>query len=277
MASPSPSPSSSSTVREAALNRRSRAVVMGVSMALILCSVIWTYADGAAIIDESQNGTAAMSLKQETAKNELVGDSDPPVGELVSRKSAEGLNYLLYLPEQWTPKSEKKYPVIVFLHGRGESGGTSVMTEQSLPLQLKTNSTLRKAFPFIVILPSCPWSCAQKNEWQPNIMQRTTKVINEVATRYNGDFNRVSLAGQSMGGNGAWEYASSQKGLFSAVVAICGYLRSNLYEDHEIAKRLRLPIWVFHAENDVVIPVGASDSITKAIQNLEEEGGCLHL
>jgi len=54
----------------------------------------------------------------------------------------------------------------------------------------------------------------------------------------------VSLAGQSMGGNGAWEYASSQKGLFSAVVAICGYLRSNLYEDHEIAKRLRLPIWV---------------------------------
>jgi len=118
------------------------------------------------------------------------------------------------------------------------------MTEQSLPLQLKTNSTLRKAFPFIVILPSCPWSCAQKNEWHPNIMQRTTKVINEVATRYNGDFNRVSLAGQSMGGNGAWEYASSQKGLFSAVVAICGYLRSNLYEDHEIAKRLRLPIWV---------------------------------
>ena len=38
-----------------------------------------------------------------------------------------------------------------------------------------------------------------------------------------GDSERVYLAGQSMGGNGAWQYLAMQPQMFAGALVICGY------------------------------------------------------
>jgi len=184
-------------------------------------------------------------------------------GKLIEKETEAGLKYLLYLPVERDGKS----PMIVFLHGRGESGGFEITKKQSLPLQLDTNSTLKQEFPFITIMPQCPRRCAHANEWLETTLRETTRLTNEIAAKYDGDFHRISLLGQSMGGNGAWEYAAMQKNMFSAVVPICGYTRTFLYDRDQLASHLyNTSVWAFHADNDVVIPVDATDGIIHVLK-----------
>eukprot|EP00468_Gymnochlora_sp_CCMP2014_P006866 CAMPEP_0167766776 /NCGR_PEP_ID=MMETSP0110_2-20121227/15567_1 /TAXON_ID=629695 /ORGANISM="Gymnochlora sp., Strain CCMP2014" /LENGTH=266 /DNA_ID=CAMNT_0007654911 /DNA_START=251 /DNA_END=1048 /DNA_ORIENTATION=- len=202
----------------------------------------------------------------EVASEEVYRSSDTePRGKLLEKETENDLKYLLYLPKNPTSKPS---PMIVFLHGRGESGAFDQTTQQSLPFQLDTNSTLTETFPFITIVPQCPRRCAMLNGWQEDILREVTKLVNQVAEKYGGNLQRVSLAGQSMGGNGAWEYAAMQKGLFSSVVVVCGYARTHLYTRERLASHLRgTPIWVFHAENDAVISVRASDEMVETLKH----------
>ena len=50
---------------------------------------------------------------------------------LVGISNRGGLDFELILPANWSP--DQLHPVIVFLHGRGESGGFDVTNAQSLP------------------------------------------------------------------------------------------------------------------------------------------------
>lgn len=154
----------------------------------------------------------------------------------------------------------------MFLHGRGESGSFSVTNLQSLPLQLLTNSTLSDNFPFIVIIPQCPKDCSELNVWTEDTLKATTSIIKEVSMMYHGDPTRIYLTGQSMGGNGAWLYASQQLKLFSAVLVICGYGGS--HEEgrlivEKISKEEELSVGIIHSADDSVIPVKASDEMAR--------------
>uniref|UniRef100_A0A7S3YPD0 Phospholipase/carboxylesterase/thioesterase domain-containing protein n=1 Tax=Lotharella globosa TaxID=91324 RepID=A0A7S3YPD0_9EUKA len=225
-------------------------------------SLTFPMAPGSEIPGTGSHGLEAVVGKP---RESAAGGFDDLKGKVTKMSTADGLDYLFFLPKNWTP--EKKHPVLVFLHGRGESGGFDVTLRQSLPLQLNTNATAQDAFPFITIMPSCPWSCAMANEWQDATLQATTELVNDVVSKYNGDYTRVTLAGQSMGGNGAWEYAAMQKGVFSSLVVVCGYTRNMLYSTSQLGKQLKdIPIWVFHAHNDVVIPVDASSSVVRAFK-----------
>ena len=64
-----------------------------------------------------------------------------------------------------------RHPVIVFLHGRGESGGFAVSYAQSLPWLLVkgNNASFAASFPFIVIAPQCPAHCARVNQWTKEV------------------------------------------------------------------------------------------------------------
>ena len=100
---------------------------------------------------------------------------------------------------------------------------------QSLPLQLLSNRSFMASFPFIAIVPQCPQECAMANHWLSSTLQGVTALLRDwVLTPpseggLGGDRARVYLAGQSMGGHGAWIYAAQQPRLFAAVVVVCGY------------------------------------------------------
>ena len=190
-------------------------------------------------------------------------------GVLVAR-AWKGLHFELFLPFTWT--AANRQPVLVFLHGRGESGGFEVTNAQSLPSLLLTNRSFAASFPFVTIVPQCPQQCAMANHWLPHTLQSISTLLVDVVVNsrsLGGDPERVYLAGQSMGAHGAWIYAAQQRRLFAALVVVCGYLQGRR-EAREVAQRLaqdRLPVAVFHAADDVVIPVDASDDAVAALRS----------
>ena len=203
-------------------------------------------------------------------------------GQLVEYSRGD-LQFELFLPAHWQPAtaSHGSHPVLVFLHGRGESGAFDVTNAQSLPLQLLTNASFAAAFPFIAVVPQCPSECAAANGWLPQTLQAVTSLLREWVlvsgagaesrnsnTHLGGDRSRVYLAGQSMGGHGAWSYAAQQPRLFAAVVVVCGYAQGGR-EATAFAERLskgRMAVAVYHSADDSVIPVAASDQMVGALK-----------
>ena len=191
-------------------------------------------------------------------------DTSQVTGQLVQPHVAgDALRYELFLPTV-APPAPARSPLLVFMHGRGESGGFDVTNAQSLPLQLLANASFAASFPFAVLVPQCPEYCASDNGWPDEVLQSLTALIAATVSAHGLDSSRISLAGQSMGGNGAWLYAAQQRRLFSALVVICGY--SYPKDSAQIAKRLStLPVTVYHSADDVVIPVSASDTMVKLL------------
>ena len=167
----------------------------------------------------------------------------PTNDELLSKRGTlfetahHNLKFELFVPSNWQPPSAtaKRYPVIVFLHGRGESGGFEINNAQSLPLQLLTNRSFAASFPFITVVPQCPRQCAMANHWLSTTLQSVTALVRDWVLHQpdagngglGGERSKVYLAGQSMGGHGAWIYAAQQPRLFAAIVVVCGYMHGS--------------------------------------------------
>jgi hypothetical protein len=63
------------------------------------------------------------------------------------------LKYEIFVPTACALPCVSKLPVLVFLHGRGESGGFDVTNAQSLPWLLLNNASFTSSFQFIAIVP----------------------------------------------------------------------------------------------------------------------------
>jgi predicted peptidase len=168
------------------------------------------------------------------------------------------LDYLLSLPTDYTKQNDKKWPLILFLHGSGERGTDVSKVKMHGPpkiidLDKDKSSVLTKEF--IVVSPQCPpgqW-------WKADDL---IFLLDDIQSKYDVDTNRVYVTGLSMGGFGTWELAADHPDRFAAVAPMCGGGRP------EFAKRMKnLPIWVFHGEVDKAVPFERSvemvDALTK--------------
>ncbi|MBI3469587.1 MAG: prolyl oligopeptidase family serine peptidase, partial [Planctomycetes bacterium] len=143
------------------------------------------------------------------------------------------LNYLLYLPEGYG-KGDKAWPLLLFLHGAGESGNDLKQVKRHGPPKLvETGNELS----FIVVSPQSPG-----RGWD---VQALNALLDDVVAKHKVDQNRIYVTGLSMGGFGTWSLAAAYPERFAAIVPICGG------GDPASAKRLKdLPIWVFHGAKD---------------------------
>ncbi len=166
------------------------------------------------------------------------------------------LNYLLYLPEGYD-KAEKPFPLVLFLHGAGESGSdVSKVKAQGIP-KLIANG---KSFPFIVVSPQSPGM-----GWNADTLNA---LLDDVMSKYKVDKNRVYLTGLSMGGGGTWTLAAAHPERFAAIAPICGAIRSN-DAGKSLAKKMKdLPIWVFHGAKAPTVPIARSEEMVKALKDL---------
>lgn len=170
-----------------------------------------------------------------------------------------GLRYVLYLPAGYGDEASRRWPMILFLHGAGESGSDlSRVRTQSLPALIEGGLAL----PFVVIAPQCPASStaplpgpvrdlAQATFSAPDMLPRLASLVAEAVRLFRVDPERVCLTGFSMGANGAWSLALAEPGLFSrlAPVSGCGL------PSPEGAPALRgLPVWMFHGSADGTFP-----------------------
>jgi predicted peptidase len=168
------------------------------------------------------------------------------------------LKYLLYLPPDYKAGSQKRWPLMLFLHGSGERGSDVQRVAVHGPLKLVEQGT---NFPFIIVAPQCPENQIWENE-------PLLQLLDSVEKKYAVDTKRVYLTGLSMGGYGTWQLGLLHPDLFAAIVPICG--GCNLI-DVLIARRdnqrafKSLPVWAFHGGKDDVVPLSESERIVEGL------------
>lgn len=182
--------------------------------------------------------------------------------------------YQVYLPANYT--KDRRWPVIVFLHGSGERGSDGlVQTEVGIGGAIRRHV---ERFPAIVVLPQC-----RKGVWwsAPEMEAQVMKALEQTVKEFKGDEKRLYLTGLSMGGYGTWSLAAKYPGKFAALVPVCGGVRVppaiaaslGTRQDEsvdpylETAKKIgQTPVWVFHGDADPAVPVTESRKMVEAIK-----------
>lgn len=118
-------------------------------------------------------------------------------------------DYLLYLPESYAANSTDRYPLILFLHGRGERGSEiEKIKVHGIPKVIEG----REDFPFIAVSPQCP-----AESWWTMELEALDALLNEILAQYQVDTTRIYLTGLSMGGQGTWHLAMLRPDRFAAI------------------------------------------------------------
>ena len=203
--------------------------------------------------------TVAGSLALLMAINTVQAqDAKPAAGKQVetafSTSDGASVPYLIYLPKNYDAAGEK-LPLMLFLHGRGESHGPlSLVAKWGPPLMAASGEEL----PYILVSPQCP----SADSWaKPSQQSRLLELLADITKDYNVDTNRVYLSGLSMGGYGSWRLAADHPDRFAAVIPVCGG------GDPKDAEKLKsVPIWVFHGDQDRAVPFSKSVEMVDAIK-----------
>ena len=172
-----------------------------------------------------------------------------------THKNADGTEspYVLFLPANYDGKTE--VPVILFLHGAGETkGGTKKPVEVGLGPVIKKEQD----FPAIVVIPQ-----SEKRTWQAvsDDGKRALAILDTVTKEYKTDAKRTYLTGLSMGGYGTWSIIATQPEKFAAIVPICGGGDPNA-----AAKFKDVPCWCFHGDKDPAVNVQKSRDMIEALK-----------
>lgn len=176
---------------------------------------------------------------------------------------------------------QKKYPIVIVLHGSGERGNDN---EKQLVWgsSLFLDSANRVNFPAIVVFPQCPegqwWSpLNRKNEVNDSLgtyhvvsslpatkpMQLLLQFLNNLITSGRVDPKRVYVGGLSMGGMGTFDLITRRPNLVAAAFPICG-----AGDPASIYKvRKTLPLWIFHGAADESVPVAQSRLMVNLLSN----------
>ena len=160
--------------------------------------------------------------------------------------------YWLYLPEGYGEK-DKRWPLMLFLHGAGERGNDLNKVKVHGPPKLVGN---KKDFPFIIVSPQCP-----KDVWWNDKLDVLINLLDEIEASYHVDTDRVYLTGLSMGGFGSWALASKYPDRFAAIAPICGGGMMIM-----VPGLTDIPIWAFHGAKDKVVPLKESEEMVKMIK-----------
>ena len=174
-------------------------------------------------------------------------------------KNADGKEspYVVFVPHDYDGK--KEYPVILFLHGAGET--KTDKTGGQMPVNVGIGPAIKKqekTFPAIVLIPRAEgfgWGADTANA------KRALAMLDEVMKEYKGDPKRVYLTGLSMGGMGTWSLAAAHPDRWAAIVPICGR------GDVKTAEKFKdIPCWCFHGDADTAVKVEGSREMIDAIK-----------
>jgi predicted esterase len=179
--------------------------------------------------------------------------------------------FQVYLPEDWRRDHDKQWPIILFLHGRGERGSEGMwQTQVGLPAQLRDHP---ERWPFIVVMPQC----TQEHYWTDHDMLAVAMMSLDLETaEFHADVNRTYLSGLSLGGYGAWELARLHPNRWAAVaIAAGGIFWSYAPERWQRSSSLpaeyaqavgQVPIWLFHGADDNIVAPRQSELMYAAVK-----------
>lgn len=166
--------------------------------------------------------------------------------------------YYEYLPQGYSPSGSQKYPLMIFVHGSGETGdGSPSQISRVLrngPPKLISQgifpnsfSVKGQTFKFIVLSP-------QFTIWPDDI--NIDDIINYAIKNYDIDTSRIYLTGLSMGGGVVWQYAGDDIGYgrrIAAIVPIAGASWPAYFRCENIAAA-NIAVWATHNNGDPTVP-----------------------
>jgi predicted peptidase len=193
--------------------------------------------------------TAALCVCTAVSNAQARGQQVPQTFEKQIVKTLKA-GYLLYLPQEYGKDKDAKWPLILFLHGAGESGTDIEKVKVHGPPKL---AAAGKEIPFIVVSPQSPGG-----GWNNEVL---INLLDEIEKKYNVDNDRVYLTGLSMGGFGTWALAMEYPDRFAAIAPICGGGQA-----FRVRRIKDVPVWVFHGAKDPVVPVKSSQDMVDALK-----------
>lgn len=165
----------------------------------------------------------------------------------------EEIDYVIRYPENFS--KEKKYPLVIYLHGAGGRGRDINITFN--------HSFFSLSEPFckeaVTVVPQC-----YANTWF-DIFEQLQRFIKGMIDAEYVNKMRVYIIGASMGGYTTWQMAMSHPEWFAAAVPICG---GGMYWNAERLKHMG--IWAFHGSDD---PTVFCEESKKMVQKINQKGG----
>lgn len=185
--------------------------------------------------------------------------------------SGDSILYRFLIPDG--NDSNKKYPLVILLHGIGERGDNN---ESQLVHGAKAFATpeARKNYPAFVMVPQCPkgksWSPFRTRN--PKLGSKPTKTmdlllgaVQDIMKNYNIDPDRLYVTGLSMGGFGVFDIMMRHPDMVAAAAVVCGG------GDTAFVSQIKdIPLWMFHGANDNIVDPSFSHTMIDA---LEQQGG----
>ena len=193
----------------------------------------------------------------------LPSDGEVTPGKQVA--SHKTMPHLMFIPAG-TPPTDG-WPLLVFLHGQGESSGAAPLANVALQGPPQHAGRHPESLPFAVLSPQKPLS---SQFFDHQISQQIMSLVDEYIGSMSLDRHRVYLTGLSQGGIGTWGLASNEAYAqrFAAIAPVCG----GIVQGHAPKRATVLadtPVWAFHGANDAILPVALSDDAVGALRASE--------
>ena len=225
----------------------------GVLTALGLMALVFTFSLGVAVARESY-WVLRWSKRGAEKAREL---SERFESHTYINSRSDTLRYLLKKPFAYDP--EKKYPLVVCLHG-GPVTARSIEVPEPAPFL--SDSATGKQYPAFIFVPQGP----PGHTWGgippfPSVDSLVFGAMAVVEEQFPIDASRRYVAGGSMGGYGAWYFIGTRPKMFAAAIPYCGA------GDPALAKNMvNIPVWAFHGTSDRNVSVNGSREMIEAIR-----------
>ncbi len=197
-------------------------------------------------------------------------------------------NYRVYVPMDYNPN--KKYPVVLYLHGGGEWGGDNekqIGHGLGSVIQLFMWKHPERFGSFIAVFPQT------RGYWVGDEAETAIKELDQTIAEFNGDSQRLYLTGFSLGGYGTWYLAAKYPKKFAAIApAGGGILPPGVASPDKIPPMFRLlvppemfalytaqdpyaafakaigktPTWIFHGGEDEEVSVIEARKMASALK-----------
>ncbi|MBR2489033.1 MAG: hypothetical protein IKB45_01025 [Clostridia bacterium] len=239
--------------------------------------------DAAIKIDNFKVYTGDSADGAENSEKSITEQFDADFQKLVFTDSrGSKLNYRFYLPKNYD--ANKKYPVVLAMHGAGLWGGDNSKQLNScfnLAVSLWHN---REKYEAIIVVPQTadkvswvtgngnyPWYNDAENDNYDiesfeisRYLSAVSELLYDIGKNYSVDKKRQYVGGFSMGGYATWYLISTYPERFAAALPVCAG------SDPEYAKYIKgIPIWTFHSTDDDTVAVEATRKMVEALKNLD--------
>lgn len=176
-----------------------------------------------------------------------------------------GINFLLHSPAF----NATRQPLIIFLHGVGEKGGTDtslirLVERNGVPRITKTTDITEKQlgidYNFYVIAPQL---LNTFSSWPSSYVK---DMIAYAKRNLSIDTNRIYVVGLSLGGGGVWTSVQDESVAkdVAAVAVMCG---TAMLKSASLLLKYKIESRMYHCEDDNIVAVNSSDNAAVLLRN----------